>query len=86
MLILGVGAHLLPGFAHRLLRNRARTWVTLVLDHAAALPRVEPLVLPAVAPPALTRTLLSLADVAGLAALVTFWRTVSDPRHVRGPV
>ncbi len=84
LLILGVGAHLLPGFANRPLRSRALAWATLVLGNAAALLRVGPLFLPSVAPPALTSTLLSLAGVAGLAALVTFGLNVSGPRRPGG--
>lgn len=46
LLILGVGAQLLPGFANRRLRARALCWLTLALGNAAALLRVAPLLLP----------------------------------------
>lgn len=43
ILILGVGAHLLPGFARLPLRSRKLTWGTLLLGNLAALLRVAPL-------------------------------------------
>lgn len=46
VLILGVGARLLPGFARRPLRNPALVWLTLALGNGTALLRVGPLLAP----------------------------------------
>src|SRR5690606_24892703 len=42
ILILGVGAHLLPGFARLPLRSHGLLWGTLLLGNLAALLRVAP--------------------------------------------
>jgi uncharacterized protein involved in response to NO len=46
LLILGVGAQLLPGFAHRRLRARGPLWATLALGNGAAALRVVPVLIP----------------------------------------
>jgi uncharacterized protein involved in response to NO len=77
LLILGLGVHLLPAFANRPLRSHALVWVTLALSNAAALLRVAPLFLPAAVTPSLGSTLLSIAGLAGLAAIAVFGLNVS---------
>ncbi len=72
LLILGMGAQLLPGFANRRLRSPALVWATLVLGNAAALLRLGPLVVPAYLSPTLENGLLAAAGVVGLATLVAF--------------
>jgi uncharacterized protein involved in response to NO len=84
LLIFGVGAHMLPGFARRSLRGRALVWTTLALGNAAVLVRV----LPGLAPdrPDLTGPGYALAGAFGLAAVVAFAFNVlvaSGPRRWR---
>lgn len=69
MLILGVGAKLLPGFARRPLRREALVWFTLVTGNAATLLRALPLLLPGSLSGATRGGLLSLAGLLGVAAL-----------------
>lgn len=71
LLILGMGAQLLPGFANRRLRSRALVWATLLLGNAAAVMRVGPLFVAGMSP-ALENGLLAAAGVVGLAALAAF--------------
>lgn len=72
ILILGVGARLLPGFARRPLRRPRLVWLTLALGNGAALLRVGPLLVSAYVPAPLLGTALALAGPLGLLALVTF--------------
>jgi uncharacterized protein involved in response to NO len=72
ILILGVGAHLLPGFTRRPLRSRALVWSTLVLGNVAALLRVGPLLLPALFPAPFAGIALTLSGLGGLAAIGVF--------------
>jgi len=72
LLILGVGAHLLPGFARRPLRSRGLVWTTLALANVAAILRVGPLFLPADLPSNAIGRLFAAAGLAGVAALVLF--------------
>lgn len=77
LLILGVGAHLLPGFAGRPLRSRRLVWLTLALGNAAALLRVGPLLLPVALPAAQADWASAAAGGAGLAAVVAFGRNLT---------
>ena len=72
LLILGVGAQLLPGFARRPLRRPALLWATLALGNAAALLRVAPPFLAPTLPPGATSAALALAGLAGLLAVALF--------------
>jgi len=72
LLIFGVGAHLLPGFANRPLRSRGLVWATLVLGNAAALLRVAPVLVSAWLPAWLVDSSLALAGLAGLIAVAAF--------------
>lgn len=81
LLILGLGAQLLPSFAYRRLRSVALVWVTLALGNLAALCRIGPLLAPAVFAGA-AGVVLSLAGVAALAALLVFCLNVpTAPRR-----
>ncbi|MDI3339153.1 MAG: hypothetical protein QJR03_01335 [Sphaerobacter sp.] len=62
LLIFGVGAHMIPGFAQRRLRRAALAWATLVLGNLAALLRVGTSVT--------GRDVAALGAVAGVAGLV----------------
>lgn len=79
LLILGIGAKLLPGFAGRPLRSQALVWFTLVAGNLAALLRAGPLVLPAVLPAPGRDLLLALAGLSGAAALAAFGWNLSGP-------
>lgn len=81
LLILGMGAQLLPGFANRRPRSRALIWATLALGNAAALLRVGPLFIPAGVSPALENALLSAAGIAGLFALLAFGLNLTGRRR-----
>lgn len=72
ILILGVGARLLPGFSRRPLRSRALVWFTLVLGNVAALLRVGPLLLPVLFPAPFASSSLTLSGLSGLAAIGAF--------------
>jgi uncharacterized protein involved in response to NO len=92
LLILGVGAHLLPGFARRPLRSPELIWLTLVLGNAAALLRLGPVLLASRLPAALGSHLLAAAGLAGLLAVAAFGVNVTGagvpqslhPRATRG--
>jgi uncharacterized protein involved in response to NO len=71
LLILGLGARLLPSFASRRARSNALIWVTLALGNIAALLRVGPLLYPALFLSAASAA-MSLAGIAALAALIVF--------------
>ncbi|HZQ98199.1 MAG TPA: NnrS family protein [Chloroflexota bacterium] len=80
LLILGVGAEMLPGFARRPLRDPRLPWATLVLANAAAALRVGAALAPSL-PPSLLGSLLGAAGLLGLAAVVAFALAVpSRPR------
>lgn len=72
VLILGVGARLLPGFARRPLRHAGLCWLTLVLGNGAALLRVGPLLLPTLLPAAWASATLASAGIAGMLGLGLF--------------
>jgi uncharacterized protein involved in response to NO len=80
ILILGLGAQLLPGFANRRRRSDALVWVTLVLGNSAAVLRVGPLLVSGLSP-ALDNALQALAGITALAALLVFAANV--PTTVR---
>jgi uncharacterized protein involved in response to NO len=80
ILILGLGAQLLPGFANRRRRSDALVWVTLVLGNSAAVLRVGPLLMSGLSP-ALDNALQALAGITALAALLVFAANV--PTTVR---
>lgn len=71
LLILGMAAHLLPGFRGRPLRSRGLVWLTLALGNAAALLRVVPIALPSLVSASAASLLLALAGLAGVAAVAT---------------
>jgi uncharacterized protein involved in response to NO len=71
-LILGVGAHLLPGFARRPLRSTGLVWTTLLLVNAAALLRFVPIVAGDRLSHTLSHSLTGIAGVIAIAALVIF--------------
>lgn len=70
LLILGVGAELLPGFAGRPLRDQRLPWATLGLGNAAALLRVIPALWPLATPTA--GALFAAAGLLGLLAVAAF--------------
>jgi uncharacterized protein involved in response to NO len=72
LLILGVGAILLPGFANRPLRNPRLLWPMLICGNLAALARVVAPWLAGVFPERLGNSLAALAGVCGMAALALF--------------
>ena len=72
LLILGVGGHLLPGFARRPLRSRGLTWATLAAGNLAALLRVGPLFAVGGGTTGIPAALLGLAGVCGLVAVGLF--------------
>jgi len=71
-LILGVGAHLLPGFARRTLRGTGLVWATLVLANIAALLRVGPLIMDDLLSPTRNHALMGSAGMISLVTLVIF--------------
>ena len=83
LLILGVGARLLPGLGQRTLRSQALVWATFALGNAAALLRVGPFFLPTDAAASLDGALLSLAGLAALAALTVFGLNIAGPDSPR---
>jgi uncharacterized protein involved in response to NO len=72
LLVLGVGAHLLPAFAGRRGPDRRLVWATLVLGNGAVLARVGPYLWPGTLPAAGVYGLFALAGLLGLAALLVF--------------
>jgi uncharacterized protein involved in response to NO len=72
LLILGVGAFLLPGMMRRRLRSRRLLWATLALANSAALLRVAPSAFPEILPATAIPWTLSMAGTAALAALTVF--------------
>jgi uncharacterized protein involved in response to NO len=72
ILILGVGAHLLPGFARLPLRSRKLTWGTLLLGNLAALLRVAPVLFAAHGFGTLPEVILAGAGLAGVIAIALF--------------
>jgi uncharacterized protein involved in response to NO len=72
LLVLGVGAHLLPAFARRGVPDRRLTWATLVLGNGAALARAGPSLWPGALSAAGVYGLFALAGLLGLAALLAF--------------
>ncbi len=72
ILILGVGAHLLPGFARLPLRSQRLTWGTLVLGNLAALLRVAPVLFASHGFGRLPEAVLAGAGLAGVIAIALF--------------
>ena len=72
LLILGEGANLLPGFAHRPLRSQWLVWATLSLGNLAAVLRVAPNLLPQLMPPAAAELVLASSGGVGVFTLVAF--------------
>jgi uncharacterized protein involved in response to NO len=72
VLIVGVGAHLLPGFTRRPLRSQALLWATAVIGNVAALCRVVPVVFTTSLPGTLATTLAALSGLLGLATVAIF--------------
>lgn len=71
-LILGVGAHLLPGFARRPLRSAGLIWMTLLLANGAALLRIGPVLAGDRLDVTIARSLTGVAGLLGIAALIAF--------------
>jgi uncharacterized protein involved in response to NO len=80
LLILGVGAHMLPGFARRSVRSAGLVWATLLLGNAAAALRALPPLAPAALPTAVVGTTYALAGLLGLAAVAVFAANVVASR------
>jgi uncharacterized protein involved in response to NO len=72
LLILGIGGHLLPGFARQPLRNARLSWVIVILGNLAALLRVGPVLVGAAVPDSAGDWLLTGAGLAGFGAVVLF--------------
>lgn len=72
ILILGVGAHLLPGFARRPLRSRSLAWGTLLLGNLAALLRVVPVLAPSHGFGSIPAAVLASAGLVGCVAIALF--------------
>jgi uncharacterized protein involved in response to NO len=72
LLILGVGAHLLPGFARLPLRSMGLVWATLFLANGAALLRVGPILAGNRLSLTTSRSLTGSAGLLGLVALIVF--------------
>lgn len=72
VLILGVGAALLPGFARRQVRSPALLWPTLLAANLAALARVAPLWFAPVLPPRVVGATAAAAGLCGVLALALF--------------
>jgi uncharacterized protein involved in response to NO len=70
LLIFGVGAHMLPGFAKRGVRSRALVWATLALGNGAAALRVLPALW--ALPTAGAGAVYAAAGVLGLLAVAAF--------------
>lgn len=87
ILILGVGAALLPGFARRPLRSGRLLWLTLLAANSAALARVAPLWLTPPLPTRIASGLLASAGLCGVLALLLFGANLAGPRgpHKRLP-
>ena len=83
ILILGVGAALLPGFARQPLRSRSLLWPTLIAANIATLARVAPLWLDATLPPRIASMVLAGAGLCGMLALLLFAANVAGPRDRR---
>lgn len=79
ILILGVGARLLPGFARQPLRSPRLVWLTLALGNAAALLRVGPLLATDHIPATAMSAALILAGPLGLLAIAVF---CANPRGI----
>jgi uncharacterized protein involved in response to NO len=84
LLILGVGAYLLPGFSRRPLRSRALVWLTLVLGNLAALLRTVPVLLGTAVPAAASPPLLATAGAAGVLAVATLATNLLSGRRWSG--
>lgn len=81
LLILGVGGHMLAGFAGRSLRSRRLIWVTLALANLAALLRVAPVLWGRGIVGGGSEVLLTLAGLAGALALALFAVNLTGPRR-----
>ncbi|MGN6696881.1 MAG: hypothetical protein ACTHMR_01875, partial [Thermomicrobiales bacterium] len=82
ILIVGVGAHLLPGFTRRPLRSQAFLWATAVLGNAAAICRVAPVVFTATLPDTFATTLAALSGALGVATVAVFaYNVTGRPRR-----
>ena len=72
LLIFGVGAHMLPGFARRSLRSRRLVWATLVLGNGAVVFRVIPSLWPATLSSSAVGGAYTFAGLIGLVAVTVF--------------
>lgn len=72
ILILGVGAHLLPGFARLPLRSRRLAWGTLLLGNLAALLRIAPVLFTPHGSGTVAGAVLAGAGLAGIIAIALF--------------
>ncbi len=91
-LILGVGAHLLPGFARSRLRSIGLVWVTLLLANLAAVLRVGPVVVDDQWSATLSHSMKGSAGVIAIATLVIFainvgiFQSAPEPKPAGKPV
>lgn len=84
LLILGVGAYLLPGFANRPLRSVSLVWVTLLLGNLSTFLRVAPILIANVLPATSQGSLLALAGAVGLLAIAAFGVNLTSGRNRAG--
>jgi uncharacterized protein involved in response to NO len=84
LLIFGVGAEMLPGFARRPLRHPGLPWATLVLGNAAALLRAAAALAPDLGEPALG-ALIGAAGLCGIAAVACFAIAMPTRPQIGGP-
>ena len=80
ILILGVGAHLLPSFARRPLRSQSLTWGTLIIGNLAALLRIVPVLTPSHGFGAVPTAFLAGAGLAGVIAVALFAININGTR------
>lgn len=88
LLILGIGARLLPGFARRPLRSVALVWATLLLGNLATLLRTGPFLLPLSWSATAVTVVPAIAGLAGVVAIGLFAFNLtgtpgSRPAHTR---
>jgi uncharacterized protein involved in response to NO len=84
VLIIGIGARLLPGLARRPMHHEGFCWATLVLANGAALLRVGFPLLPGGTPAPLASVALAAAGLCGMAAVGLFAFNLADGARSAG--